>query len=214
MYGMRMAVRKDGFTVYLVPVKETQLSVIAENFSNMKVHMYTQQLFAQTLENEREWYNRMRTDTDHIVWGILPEGEEEIVGVTGLHKINNVAGTCTSGIVIFKTDWWGKGVASRTHLARTFFAAKYLSRNTIKSGVRTPNEASKKALERVGYTVTGIEPRTEFRNGIYIDSYTLIWINPERVDLLYPEGLPVQYKDGVERARSALVLASSCVQFE
>lgn len=143
---------------------------------------------------------------------IVPEGSPVPVGVTSLHKID-VFGSCSSGIVIWDQNWWGKGVASLAHLGRTLFAADYLNRLTITSSIRTVNTASFKAAVKNGYIITGVQPRSAFRQGRYLDTYNLTWLNPERIDILYPEGLPAEYREGVERARAALNKARAAVSW-
>lgn len=213
MFGLTMRVSLKGFTVTLRPLTKADLPTIVEHFNSMKIHMFTKGLFAQTLENEEEWYEHNRKDPTTCLWAIVPEGSSVIVGITGLHNINNVHGTCTSGIIIWDTTWWGKGVATRAHLARTLFAADYLQRLTIKSATRSDNIGSFTALSHVGYNKIGIEPRTCFRAGRFLDSQLFCWINPERVNQLFPKGLPKQYKKGVKRAKEALALAREVVSF-
>lgn len=213
MYGMNMVVSHNGLTINLRPFAKEDISVLVKYFSSMKTHMNTMGLFGQTLENELEWYEKNRTDPDGCVWAIQPEGSDEPIGATSLHHINSREGSCSSGIIIWRQDWWGKGVASATHLARTLFAADYLNQGIIRSSVRTQNPGSFKALERVGYTIWGTEPRSILRAGKWVDTYYLAWINPERVSVLYPEGLPKKYAAGVKRAAKALEIARREVIF-
>lgn len=208
-----MHVSHKEIDVNLRPFVKSDLPELVNHFSSMKIHLNTQGLFGQTLENEEEWYDKVRKNDDECVWGIQPADSEVLVGVTGLHHINSRANSCTSGIIIWDTNWWGKGVASASHLARTMFAVDYLNRFTIQSEVRVQNEASRKALERIGYTVWGTEPLSVFKGGVWLDTYHLIWLNPEKICVLYPDKLPEQFVDGVERAKTALEFARKEVSF-
>lgn len=210
MYGVRIRIEYDGFGVNLRPFAKTDLPSLVKHFDSMKVHMYTMGLFAQTLENEEEWYEKNRKDKDSCVWAIQPDGSDVAVGTTAIHDMT-IFGSCISGIIIWDTTWWSKGVATRAHLGRTLFAADYLNRLTIKSSVRADNSASFRALTRVGYHETGLEPRTSFRAGRYLDTKLLCWIHPEKTDLLFPEGVPTVYKEGIEKASIALLRAREVV---
>lgn len=212
MFGMKMTINHIDLAVHLIPLSSEDLPILAQNFNSLDVLMFTQQLFAQTLENEQDWYDKKRKSEDEVLWGIRPGESERLIGVTALHQLD-LSGSCTSGIIIWDKNWWNKGVASRTHLARTLFAADFLNRNTIKSLVRTKNPGSFKALERVGYIRTGIELRTTYRQGKFLDTYHYTWLNPDRLHLLYPEGLPEEYESSVEKARVALDLARQVVSF-
>lgn len=213
MYGIRMIVSHNGLTVSLRPFSREDVPVLVEHFSSMKTHMYTMGLFGQTLENELEWYEKNRSDLDGCVWAIQPDGVDQAIGVTSLHHINDRGNSCSSGVIIWRQDWWGKGVASAVHLGRTLFAADYLNRYIIRSSVRSENLASSRALVRVGYTVWGTEPRSIFRAGRWLDTYNLAWLHPDRIGVLYPEGLPEMYKDGVTKAAIALETARREVTF-
>ena len=213
MFGVKMLVNHKGVKVNLRKFSKDDLPELVKNFDSMKIHLYTNGLFAQTLENEQEWYEKNRKDQDSCIWLIQPEGVDVPIGVTGLHGLTTREGTCTSGITIWDQNWWGKGIATAAHLGRTYFAANYLNRFTIRSHVRVENAASRKALERVGYTVWGQEPVDDFREGRWMDTYHLIWFRPSSVNFMFPGGVPEKYLAGIERAKLALELAQKEVFF-
>lgn len=196
--------------VLLRPVIEDDLPLVARAFDSMLVNMYLNRTAAQNLANEQEWYLRISKNESEMVWAV--EYENNLVGITSLGALNFHL-SAVSGIVIFNREVWGKGIATRAHLARTYFASEYLNRMTIVSHVRTPNEQSHRALVRVGYSVTGKEYRTQYRGGKYIDTYVYTWINPNYTNILFPEGLPEELKVGVENANIALEKAKKEVIF-
>lgn len=212
MFGPKLRIVYDGLGVSLVPGKLEWAAYYAEMMSSLKVNMWTNGMYGLTEVNEREWLERQSADKFGVSWAIMPDGCELPVGNTGLHGVDAITRTCSSGIIIFDPAWWGKGVASRAHLIRTWFAADMLNRLTIQSTVRCENDASRKALERVGYTATGTIPRNCYRNGVYVDTYTLAWINPSGVTILYPDGLPEMYREGVGKAEIALNKAHQFIQ--
>ena len=212
MFGLNMRVVYEGLTVNLRPFTKADLPDLVSHFNSMRIHMYTMGLYAQTLENEEEWYELNRKEKDSVVWAIIPGKCKKAIGTTGLHHID-IYGSAVSGIIIWDPKWWKKGIATRAHLGRTLFAADYLNRLTIKSAARVANGGSVNALLRVGYNKTGLEPRTFLRAGRFIDTYTLCWIHPERINMLFPEGLPKEYKQGVKNAKTALDLARKVVSF-
>lgn len=212
MFGMTMNVEFDGFGITLRAFKKEEMADVANGFSSMKIHLYTGQSFAQTLENEIEWYDKMRVSKEDMVWAIAPDDSSKPVGVTGIHNIN-IGGSCNTGITIWDQKWWGKGVATRAHLGRMLFMADYLNRLTATSSVRVDNPASLKAVTKVGYFITGKYPRTAQRQGKFLDTYALCWLNPERISILFPEGLPEEYEEGVKKAKEALDLARLVISF-
>lgn len=212
MFGINIKVKTERAEVNLRPACKEDVKELTKYFSSMRIHMYTMGTFAQTQENEEEWYDRVRQDKDCCTWLIQPESYDKPIGVTSLHEINSRENSCTSGIIIWDPDWWGKGVASAAHLGRTLFAADYLNRLVIRSCVRSENAASRRALQRVGYTVWGTEPADDYRAGKWLNTDHLIWFHPEKYHLFYPNGLPEMYVAGVERAKVALEKARKCVE--
>lgn len=213
MFGVTMAVSHKGQEVVMRAFTKEDLPTLVKHFSSMKVHMHTKGMFAQTLENETEWYENRRKDPTCCLWAIQPKGSEVPIGVSGLHDLDNRENSCSSGIILWEPEWWGKGVASAAHLGRILFAANFLNRFTIRSSVRVVNEASRKALERVGYTVWGEEPVDDYRDGVWLDTYHLIWFRPSSVDFMFPKGVPQKYVQGVERARITMEIARKEVAF-
>ncbi len=213
MFGIDMFIKTQKASVLLRPGTKDDIPELVKHFSSMRVHMYTNGLFGQTLESELDWYDKTRNDKSGCTWFIQPESSQVAIGVTSLHDFNNSDGGCTSGIIIWDSTWWGKGVASAAHLARTLFAADYLNKYSIQSCVRTENNASRKALERVGYTIWGTEPVDDYRAGRWLDTYHLKWFHPEKYQFYYPSGLPEKFTAGVERAKVALATARKVVEF-
>jgi ribosomal-protein-alanine N-acetyltransferase len=212
MFGINMRVKTEKAAVNLRPACKEDMKELVRHFSSMRIHMYTMGMFARTIEDEEAWYEHVRESKDGCEWLIQPDGYDKPIGVTGLHGINSRENSCTSGIIIWDPSWWGKGVASAAHLGRTLFAADYLNRLVIRSCVRVENNASRKALERVGYTVWGQEPVDDYRAGKWLDTDHLIWFHPEKYQFFYPNGLPEMYVAGVERAKVALEKARKCVE--
>jgi RimJ/RimL family protein N-acetyltransferase len=214
MFGPKFRIEYDGLGISLVPFKKEWTTEMADLMSSHDVHLYTMQTRGFTSEDEQDWFDRTREDKSIYVWGILPDGEDTPVGITNIHGIFFTHNSCGSGITIYKKEWWGKGVASRSHLIRTWFAADVLNRFVISSEVRVPNIASRKALERIGYITSGIQLRDGYRDGKFFDTYVLSWLNPERINLLYPEGIKDKGKKfhcGIERAQAALNKARKMV---
>ncbi|OGD83957.1 hypothetical protein A2572_00170 [Candidatus Collierbacteria bacterium RIFOXYD1_FULL_40_9] len=213
MFGIKMQVTTKKISVLLRPGTKEDIPELVKHFSSMRVHMYTQGLFGQTLENELEWYDKTRSSQEGCTWFIQPQGSKVAIGVTSLHKIDTWDGGCSSGIIIWDTNWWGKGVASAAHLARTLFAADFLNKYSIRSSVREDNQASRKALEKVGYTVWGTEPVDAYRSGKWIKTHQLKWFRPDKHQFYFPDGLPELFTPGVARAKIALQTARQVVEF-
>lgn len=212
MFGINMKIKTARAEICLRPATKDDIPELVKHFSSMRVQMYTNGLFAQTLENEIEWYDNTRKSKENCTWFIQPVTSNVAIGVTSLHELES-ADSCTSGIIIWDVNWWGKGVATAAHLGRTLFAADFLGKQSVRSSVRSDNLASLRALERVGYSVWGTEPVSDYRSGKWLDTHRLKWFHPEKYQFYFPNGLPQIFASGVERAKIALENARKSVKF-
>ena len=176
-FGPTMQFTVGELNIELAPLTRESMSefVSTANGGGMQRHTVTRYLGrrqAPTLEDEQEWYDRTRKSTNQITWGIwVIEGDKRtIIGSSGLHSIGEDGHTgfirqATSGSMIFRPEYWGKGIAGAAHKARTWYAFQHLGLHRIKSGVIQGNGASSKALYRSGYTHVYTERNETFVDG-------------------------------------------------
>ncbi|MCX6784130.1 MAG: GNAT family protein [candidate division WWE3 bacterium] len=203
MFGPKLSIHGASHLIQLRPCRKTEMGVVADYMSNPIVQRFTLQIGGFTESDEMDWFERNRIDRTSYIWAITIDDNDELVGITSLGEVNHYQ-SCKSGIIIFRTDLWHQGIASGAHILRTGFAAYTLNRATIATEVKEPNIPSRKALERVGYMVTGRHLRTVRVDGAFADRLELSWLNPNWINVLYPEGLPDVYREGVEKAKLTL----------
>lgn len=153
------------------------------------VSRYLGMEWAPTAEDELEWFDKTRADKSSLVWGIwLIEDKDgtqtrTIIGNSALTNIDKDGHTrlvrqATSGSLIFRKEYWGKGIASAAHKARTWYAFEQLGLHRIKSAVIQANGGSRKALERSGYTLVYSERNEQFSDGQFHHLDCLECLNP------------------------------------
>lgn len=143
---------------------------------------------APTLEDEQEWYDRIRADNDSCSWGIwiVKADTRILIGTTALiHISRGHIHQATSGSMIFRKGYWGKGIASHIHKARTWYAFQHLGLHRISSEVIQGNVASRKALEKSGYYLVNVERNTTFGNGVLRHQDNLQCLNP--IDMFWTQ---------------------------
>lgn len=213
MYGYPMLIETERIKLVLRPFTRDEVRGFVPYFGSMVIHEFTAGMSAPTVEDEEHWYDKTREDKDCMAWAVVPDEETEPIGITSLHKITDIFGGSGSGFICYKREWWNKGVASAAHFGRTMYAADYLNRNTINSSVRSRNIGSRKALEGKGYAVWGTELVTIQRGGEFLSTDHLKWYHPERIALLFPDGVPTNVVEGIKKAEIALKKARSVVKF-
>lgn len=179
--GCVMKFTVNGLQVELAPFTREEVAVFAEGFSSLEVVRYISFQYAQTKETEQAWYDKMIQDKQSLVWGIwvVEGGMRKLIGNTALTDISKGHTIqATSGSVIADRTYWGKGVASACHKARTWYAFRHMGMTRVKSAVLQPNIGSRKALERSGYTLVYTERNEQFVDGQLVHKDCVECINP------------------------------------
>lgn len=156
---------------------------INPGMNQVSVNRYLSFHTSNTIEDEEAWYDRVRQDKTSMTWGIwLVEGEKKtLIGNTALHDIfisPALFRQATSGSMIFRQEYWGKGIASAAHKARTWYAFHHLGLHRIMSVVIQGNVGSRTALSRSGYTLVYVERNMAFIDGSPRHQDNLECLNP------------------------------------
>ncbi len=157
-----------GLAIELAPFTRTDALDFVEGFSKESITQYLNAGHAQTAETEQEWYDKVIKDDSRLVWGIwvTVDGVRKLIGNTALVGISQKhIYQATSASIIVDKLFWGKGIASAAHKARTYYAFKRMGLHRVKSAVVVGNVASKRALEKTGYIYVYTERNELFTNG-------------------------------------------------
>lgn len=180
-FGPRMRLAVDDLIIELSPLTKESMGEFVEGMQQVNVTKYLGRQFAPTLEDEHEWYDKVRADTTRLIWGIwvIDGTERTLIGNTSLFDITTQhIHQATSGSMIFRQDYWRKGIASAIHKARTWYAFEHLGLHRVMSAVIHGNVASRKALEKSGYELVYVERNTVFVDGALRHQDNLAVLNP------------------------------------
>ena len=182
-FGPVMRFTVDGLQIELAPFsKDLMKEFINPGMQQYSVIRYLGLSTANVIEDEEEWYERLRKDDERLSWGIWvvnDDGTRTIIGNTALNGIKHGHMLqATSGSLIFRTEYWGRGIASAAHKARTWYAFHHLGLHRVKSAVLQGNHGSLKALMRSGYTLVYTERNEQFIEGEMRHLDCLECINP------------------------------------
>lgn len=193
-FGPIMRFRVGDFRVELAPLtKEVMPEFVSlahgGGLQRLSVTRYMGMSMAPVAEDEQDWFEKIRAARDTLIWGIwIVEGEGEatartLIGNSALVDIGSEGHSklirqATSGSMIFRPEYWGKGIASAAHKARTWYAFTELGLHHIKSAVIQANGGSRKALERSGYTLVYTERNEAFGESRFHHLDCLECLNP------------------------------------
>lgn len=173
---------KDNLQVELAPLaKENMAAFVSPGMQQASVFRYLGRQTAPVLEDEQEWYDKTRTETNTLVWGIwaIEEQGRKLIGSSSFDDIEHkYIRQATSGSLIFDLNYWGKGIASSAHKARTWYGFQHMGLVRIKSAVIHGNVGSRTALERSGYFFHSLERNVEFVDGSLHHMDNLECLNP------------------------------------
>jgi RimJ/RimL family protein N-acetyltransferase len=214
-FGPRIQVEEGEVKILLRPVAKEESPAVAAGMQSREVTKYLATRFAFVIEDEHEWYEKMRTQTDSCMWGIewLGDGEPQLIGITGLHNLNEHP---HSGANIFRTEFWGRGIATAAHAARTQYAFEQLGLLEVRSAYIEGNEGSRKALERLGHVKVGTDYREKFVDGKWRAKHNLLMVNPNEPHWSYfwdGEKPPEVFQDARKMTRKVLSRAERVVTF-
>lgn len=182
-FGYVMKLKTNtGLQLELAPFSREEVLAFRSGMQKMSTVRYLSSLPAQTNETEQQWYDEVIKDASRILWGIwvFEKGKRKLIGNTALIDITEEPlKQAVSAIVITERDYWGRGIASATHNARTWYAFKQLRLVCIKSAVLHGNHASRRVLEEVGYTHVFVERNEKFIDGNLVHMDNLECLNPD-----------------------------------
>lgn len=183
-FGPVMQLHVDGLDIELAPLSRDVMGEFIA-YGGMQHHSITRYLGRRTapvLQDEEEWFDRVRAETDSLLWGIwvVKDGSRQLIGTSGLHHIGgDHFRSATSGSMIFNQDYWRKGIAKHTHMARTWYAFYQLGLSIIRSGAISTNVASRRALQHSGYYDVSLERNAVFVDGEHRHMQNLEALNPQ-----------------------------------
>ena len=180
-FGSKMSLSVNDLTIELAPLTKEVMGDFVTGMQQYSVTKYLGRRLAPTLEDELEWFDKTRADKTAIVWGIwvIKDNKRVLIGNTALTDIERKhIHQATSGSMIFRKEYWGRGIASHVHKARTWYAFQHLGLHRIRSAVIHGNIASLKALEKSGYNRVYVERNTQYVDGQLRHQDNLECLNP------------------------------------
>jgi [ribosomal protein S5]-alanine N-acetyltransferase len=136
-------------------------------FEDMEVTHHLFRRNPPSLEEEKEWIERMARDPNEVLW--IVEHEGRAVGDTAIHGISWRDGSAMTGTVIGDKTVWGRGLGREVMQLRVRYAFTQLPLRKLKSGYLDGNEASGRAQAAAGYREVGRYRQEHFVGGSYVD---------------------------------------------
>lgn len=161
-----------GERVNLRPVAKSDAPFLTVAINRPEVRRFLGNDKPMTEDEELRWVENLATrKSNNIVFIIEVDGKA--IGTIGLHRIDWVNRSATTGTMIGDPSYWGKGYATEAKMLLLDYAFNTLNLRKIYSEVLGANEASLAYAAKCGYVEEGCIPNHYFREGKYHDKVIL-----------------------------------------
>jgi RimJ/RimL family protein N-acetyltransferase len=157
----------QGKLVRLRPPKAEEAAEIVTWFEDLEVTHFLKRRVPPTLEEEKEFLERVGRDANVIWWGVEHEGR--LVGGTSIVDIDWKDGSGRTGTLIGVREVWGRGLGRELMQLRAEYAFTQLPLRKLKSGYLEGNLASARAQAAAGYREVGRWHKDKFFDGEWHD---------------------------------------------
>lgn len=151
-------------------------AALYEMFASPKLYANTLQL---PYPSREQWRRRLAEPGDggHNLVAVVGE---RVVGMFGLHTFPARPRRHHVGAIGMSVhdDWQGKGVGSALMRAGLDLADNWLNLTRLELEVYTDNEAAIRLYERFGFEREGLLRQHAYRDGRYVDSYSMARLRP------------------------------------
>ena len=158
----------EGKKINLRPFTKEDVPTITRWINDPEVREFISATFPQTEKQEEEWVNKLGSDDKNIVLGIETK-DNKLIGIMGIHGINWVYRTCTTGAIIGEKDYWGKGYGTDAKMQLLNYIFNILNLHKVCSSVIAYNKRSLQYSLHCGYKIEGQRRKQIFKQGKYWD---------------------------------------------
>jgi RimJ/RimL family protein N-acetyltransferase len=169
MTSIEKAVFLASARVILRPFSKDDAPRLHRWINDPEVRRFLTPHFPITLESEEEWVKSLSKQNDKEVLLAIETPEGEHIGSMGLHRINWIDRTSTTGALIGNKEYWGKGLGTEAKMLLLHYAFNTLNLRKICSQALVFNERSISYSKKCGYKEEGVLKEHIFREGKYWD---------------------------------------------
>ncbi len=121
------------------------------------------------------WRKRLAEPPEGLFNLVACVEDNEVVGHLGLHTFPDRPRRRHAGQIgmAVRDDWQGKGVGTALMQAAIDLAENWLNLNRLELEVYIDNEPAIRLYKRFGFTIEGTLARFAYRDGQYVDTYTM-----------------------------------------
>jgi len=161
-----------GKKTILRPIEESDLPLCVKWMNDPEVTHFLKARMPIMLIAEKKWFEKLADSEDNVILAITTL-DGRCIGVMGIHRIDWVNRTATTGAFIGEKQYWGKGYGTDAKMVLLKYAFDTLGLRKMCSRVYDFNARSLAYSKHCGYTEEGRLKKHVFRDGEYYDVVVL-----------------------------------------
>lgn len=180
-----------GQKVTLRPIEKTDVDKLLVWINDREVTQFLATNMPITRIQEENWVQNLPERKNDVVLAI--EVDRVLIGIMGIHNIDWVNKTATTGALIGEKEYWGKGFGTDAKMILLDYAFNTLGLRKICSSVYDFNKRSLRYSLHCGYKIEGTKKKQRLVKGKYRDEIIL--------GLFKKDWLPYwrEYKKGLKK---------------
>lgn len=165
---------RKGKLVYLRPFHSSDTETLTIWMNDPEITRFLGRVFPVTLTGEQEWIANQSKDEKQAVFAIVTVDGDRFIGTIGLHGIDLINRTATTGTVIGEKEYWSKGYGTEAKMLLLDFAFNGLDLHSIDSNVLAFNGRSLAYGSKCGYVEVGRIPEWIRKGAVRYDEVILV----------------------------------------
>lgn len=161
-----------GRRINLRLITKDDVEDLATWINDPEIRQYLSRGFPIDLITESNWVSKLYPSEENVILAIETT-EGELIGDIGLHKIDYVSRTATTGTMIGDKNFHGKGYGSEAKMLLLNYAFNTLNLRKINSEAISFNKHSVNYSLKCGYEIEGVRKKEIYKNGRYHDMVLL-----------------------------------------
>ncbi|HEU5114552.1 MAG TPA: GNAT family protein [Candidatus Paceibacterota bacterium] len=157
-----------GHTALLCLPIESDLPLFTRWINDPEINRFLKHRMPILHAGEKKWFDSLADRKNDVVLTLCTTAGRPI-GVMGMHRIDWINGTATTGAFIGEKSLWGKGYGSDAKMVLLNYAFNTLNLRKICSRVYDFNGRSLAYSKKCGYREEGRLRKHVFRDGNYYD---------------------------------------------
>ena len=167
----------EGESVRLVVLEEEHLDHIIENWNDPDMRRFLGGIIPHSRQSEADWLQSVQDDMKRqklFAFAIERLTDDAFLGTVAVHDIDWIARNGRLGIVIHKSENWGKGYGTDAMELLIGFCWKQINLRRLELGVHSFNKRAKKVYLKLGFVEYCTEHQQFYIDGEYVDSIMMV----------------------------------------